>query len=223
MAVQRSHGVPYYYCCRDSWQPSVCRKHAILARTIDEAVRGHLTRTLTDPDIIARELARHREEGDHLQADLVALDRALSAVEKKRSGLARLVATLADDDLAVTPLVAELRSLAAQKGQLEAEREGARTREDRRVAVESQLADLAEWCAQVNKNLSSLTYEQRRLALFALDLKVRVWRKGNDPRFDITARIPLDQPGDCRKFWSPKLPPSTPSLGAPSQRSSTVA
>jgi hypothetical protein len=47
------------------------------------------------------------------------------------------------------------------------------------------------------RRLGELTYDQRRLALDALGVHVRVWRPDHPNRFKIEASIPL---GDATKF-----------------------
>jgi hypothetical protein len=49
-----------------------------------------------------------------------------------------------------------------------------------------QLEDLEYWCRAQAANLQTVTYEQKRLALWALDVRVRVWATDHFPRHVIT-------------------------------------
>ena len=118
-------GVPSYYCCRDRYEPGVCPKHGIVSHKVDEAVLAHLVKTLSDPAVIQQEIARQQEHGENAQADIAALDRVIAGVTRKQITLARRVADLEEDDAAAPPLPVELRSLAAQRQQLEEDRERA--------------------------------------------------------------------------------------------------
>jgi hypothetical protein len=40
-----------------------------------------------------------------------------------------------------------------------------------------------------------MTYDQKRTALDALGIQARVWKTDHDPRYLITAGLPLDPPG----------------------------
>jgi hypothetical protein len=39
-----------------------------------------------------------------------------------------------------------------------------------------------------------MTYADKRLALDALGVQAKVWRSDHEPRYEITASIPLDAP-----------------------------
>ena len=50
------------------------------------------------------------------------------------------------------------------------------------------MGDIEVWCHTV-ANLATLTYDDKRIALDALGVQVRLWPKGHEPRFDMTAAI----------------------------------
>ena len=106
---------------------------------------------------------------------------------KQRNFVGRLGDT---DDRDVAALIhEELNALATQKRQFEAERA---LLQDQRAAwslAQDRLQDLDAWRRRVAANLGGITYEERRLALRALGVEVRVWRTDHDPRFDITMRL----------------------------------
>jgi hypothetical protein len=54
------------------------------------------------------------------------------------------------------------------------------------------MRDVVTWCRQIAARLDTLTYEQRRLALDALNVSAKVYRHDHEPRYVITASIPLD-------------------------------
>ncbi len=65
-------------------------------------------------------------------------------------------------------------------------------RRDAWHAVQGQLDSVEDWCRQVAANLGDLTYEQKRQALTALEVRVRLYRADHDPRYEITAALPLE-------------------------------
>ena len=54
-------------------------------------------------------------------------------------------------------------------------------------ATQEQLRAVQEWCRKVAARLAAFNYEQRRLALAALCLQVRVYRADHEPHYVITA------------------------------------
>ena len=140
--------------------------------------------------VIAAKSRRCRADGG-LDRDRAAIERLLAGIAKKQANLATLAATV-DDAEAAAPLVAELKALAERKKAAEAERDTLRRRIADAEADAAKVRDLAAWCQTVAANLDTLTYDERRLALTALGVQVRVWRPGavsNDgaplPRWEI--------------------------------------
>ena len=60
-------------------------------------------------------------------------------------------------------------------------------------AARERLGDLEEWCHRVAANFDALGYDERRMLLDAPGVQVKVWNKGHEPRWEITARIPLGE------------------------------
>jgi hypothetical protein len=147
---------------------------------------------LTRPDVIARELERLRQN-DPTEAECAAVDRALSDVRRKSANLARSLA-LFDDAEAAAPVVAQIESLRSQERAFNAEREEILGRRERWTAGQQRLANLQAWCSQIGARFDTFTYDQRRTALNALGVQARVWKVGHDPRYVITASLPLDGP-----------------------------
>ena len=136
--------------------------------------------------------ARLRRD-DSTTGDLASLDQALSDTQGRQANISRRVAALDVDDVAA-PLLAELANLGKQRRQLQTERSAIAARQDGWQAARSQLGDVQSWCRDIAGRLGTLTYEQKRLALEALGVQVQVWRSDHDPRYMITASIPLGDP-----------------------------
>ncbi|MDQ3655612.1 MAG: hypothetical protein M3457_11100, partial [Chloroflexota bacterium] len=55
------------------------------------------------------------------------------------------------------------------------------------------LASITMWCQRVSKNLSMLTYQEKRLIMDALGVSVRVFRADHEPRWEIgMAPLPIE-------------------------------
>ncbi len=97
-----------------------------------------------------------------------------------------------NDPDAVAPLIAELGALGKRRQQLEAEHDKILQRRAAWLATEERLNTLQDWCQNVGARLGTFTYQEKRLALDALGVAVRVYEWDHEPRYIIEANIPLD-------------------------------
>lgn len=180
-------GVVTYRCTRIL--PHTCRL-SIDAKILDAAVWERVEAILTRPEIVAREIERLRKD-DPTEADLAAVDKSVAEVERQLANMTDAISMAINAD-ALATLVARLDQESAQKSRLLEEREGILRRREAWLSAESQLGSLTEWCRTVAARLGHLTYEEKRLALEALGVQATVYRKDHDPRYVITASIPMD-------------------------------
>lgn len=184
---------PLYAVARHSELHYDCPSFGMSATNLDAIVWEKVVALVTRPEVVLAELEKQRED-DPTAADLDALTSALDAVRKKQANLGRAVAVL-DDAEAAAPLLAELKALGDRKRHLEAEREALRQRQARWQASQDHLLDLQGWVETVAANVHELTYRQKRDLLAALDVNVTLYRADHEPRYAITASIPID--GAC--------------------------
>jgi site-specific DNA recombinase len=163
------------YCC-SRYRTGECARPVIMTHILDDAVWGGLRDVLRDPAIIEREVEKHRHDGG-LDRDLAAIDKLLVTIAKKQTRTAKAIAAV-DDDAAAAPLILELKSLAEQKAEAQAEHEAVHARIADAEAERARVRSLTDWCRTVGANLDTLTYEEKRLALTALGVSVKVWREG---------------------------------------------
>ena len=181
--ISRHEGGSYYRCAH------FCQRHQMAAHIIDEIVWTRVKELLTQPDIITEELAKLRRD-DPTKSDLEAIEHRIASIAQQQANLARAIGKLDDPD-ASAPLEAELANLAKQKRGLESEYEHVEMRRAAWEAAQTRLQDLEAWCHQVASRLGELTYQQKRMALRALDVQVRIYRQDHKPRYIIEASIPL--------------------------------
>jgi hypothetical protein len=166
---------------------------------IDAAVWAQVAAILRDPSVIAREVSRHRDDGG-VARDLAVVEKRLAGIVSKQTKIARAIARV--DDAAAEPLYAELTTLAASKTAAHQERDELLRRiadQGRDVAWVTRLTD---WCARVSQNLETLTYDEKRLALAALGVRVRAYRKGS-----------VDETGTPYPRWELTMNPISPDEG----------
>jgi hypothetical protein len=197
--VRNSTNRSSVYTCRSRiMKAHDCPQPGIAASLIDGPVWQRLTEVLRDPAIIAAELARQRTDGG-LDQEVTAIEKHLTGLADKQGRMARAIAVV-NDDAAAIPLIAELKSLAEQKKAVERERDALVQRIADRDKEAAQMRSFAAWCRTVAANLDTLTYDEKRLALHALGVQVRVWTKN--------AR---DEAGDPLPRWDMQLRLLTPS------------
>lgn len=190
-AVKLANGQRIYRCAAAS--ETRCY-HGISTALLDEAVWRRVERVLLKPEVIRAEVERAAAEDgteERLAADLAAVDRELADVDRKLANLTRRMAG-EDDDVVAAAIRAELGALAERRRALAADREAALNHHAARLAARERLQHLEDWCRAVAARLAGFDYAKKRLALDALGVTVTVWRADHDPRYEITAGIPLE-------------------------------
>ena len=179
-----------YECTANSADPGVCPQKAwIKASIVDAAVWERVRGVLLDPDVIEREVERLRKD-DPTANDLAAVDRSIREVERQQRNLVDQLANLGGS---VAKLVADkLASLDGQRGRLAQERAEIVARQVVWQEAQARIGDVRAWCERVSENIDDLTYDEKRDILTALDVRVKVYRAGHEPRWEITASLPLE-------------------------------
>lgn len=165
-----------YLCVHHTCTHPGVTQPTIAANVIDPLVWRAVRSILSDPGIIEREVAARREDGD-LERELADLDRRIEANASKQQRLARAVAALDDAD-AADALLVEMKLLATGKKALAEERAALEKRVADAESDRAKLAAFSDWCTRVAANLDRLSYDEKRLALQALGVAVRIHRPG---------------------------------------------
>jgi hypothetical protein len=152
---------------------------------------------LRGPQVIAAEVQKHRNDGG-LERDLASIEKVLAEIASRQTRTARAIAAIDDDD-AAAPLVAELKALAIRKTAVEHERNALKQRLADAASEAAHLRTVTQWCDAVTTKLQVLTFEEKRLALTALGVDVRVWREGA-----------VDDAGQPLPRWSMSIQPGGP-------------
>ena len=97
----------------------------------------------------------------------------------------------------------ELKSLAGQKTTAQRERDDLLRRMADRADEDARVRSLAEWCSRVGANLDLMSYDEKRLALDALGVKVRVYSPSA-----------VAEDGTARPRWEMTMAIDEPSYGA---------
>ncbi|HVC33215.1 MAG TPA: recombinase family protein [Chloroflexota bacterium] len=190
-AYPDAKGTMRYHCYHTTAPARACLgKPSISASLIDTAVWERVTAVLARPELITDQLQRMRGD-DPTVFDRASLDRRIDTLTRQRERLVKRLSEIDDDDIAQS-VIRDAKALADQIRGLEQERQALVARQANWRQMCSALANLQDWCAEVAARLETLTYEQRRLALQALDVHVTLWRNDHTPRYEITMNVPLD-------------------------------
>jgi site-specific DNA recombinase len=192
LSVVTKEGLVYYRHGSRSRDQYECPAVTIRTDRLDTVVWRRVSEILTEPDVIAAEVARRREY-DPGAADLVVVKRRLQDTSRRQTNLIGRLALIDDEDAAGL-ITAEINALSSQKRQLIEEQTALERQQAEWHATAQQLAQLDEWCRRVATNLPTLAYEQKRMLLEALDVAVRLYHTNHRPRYEIRASIPAIDP-----------------------------
>ena len=190
---------PHYRCSPTNADRYGCPAFTVSARVLDEAAWSRVAAVLTRPAIVAAAVEQQRAAPDPVPAELVSTERRLAKVERRLRNLRDRLADEEDSDVAAL-VQADMRALVAERRELHVEWEALSARAVAATADRDRLADLAEWCARVAGNLPTLTYAERRDAMLALGVSVKVWRSDHAPRWEIEmAPMAVNSTGDIER------------------------
>jgi site-specific DNA recombinase len=182
LIVVRQKGTQYVYVCCKGQGSRECERFGISVNILDKMVWDKVRSILLKPEIIRKGLEQLQEE-DPISTDISAVDRLLADVGRRQTQTARAISMLESDDPdAAQPLLVEMRSLADRKRALLAEKEAIGNRRQQWEATQAQLQELEEWCNDIAQKVERLSWEEKRIALEALGIAVKVWRQDHKPQ-----------------------------------------
>ncbi len=189
------------YRCGSRWRPfdTGCKGPGVTIQAVHEWMWEAIKSILLDPSIIQRALIEIEQDGPDTQLvlDLDAAKRELARTERGLQALLSRFRSSADDSTLWPYIQREVSQASREKQQLEktiAELEARIHEANQRVA---DLCHLSDYCALVRENLDSFTFEDQRLALRALGVKVHA--NSDDPaywRYEVS--IPVKESDDVK-------------------------
>jgi site-specific DNA recombinase len=185
VATNTTEKGPIYRCNPSNRDRHGCRHFGIQAKVLDAAVWSRVEARLKNPAIMIGEIEKLRRD-DPKSANTHAVERGLAEIERRQRNLVARLAGI-DDDAIASLVQAELASLGQQARQLMGEREALARLHQEWEVTQKRLSDLDAWCRDIAANIDDMTYDQKRLALHAFEVKVRVWsRADRNPPWEIT-------------------------------------
>jgi site-specific DNA recombinase len=185
--TQQGRSVPFYRCTRKD-HVGGCHGCSVRVPVADAFVWDRVRSVLLDPEIISREVHRLRTN-DPTEQDLAELERAFAAIAKRQERAARAL-TLIDEE-AAAPVVTELHKLANRRRVLEAERAALCARRAEWDGFGGTLGHIQALAARIADHLDTLSYQDRRMALDALGVRVKAFRPEHASRLIVEMDLPI--------------------------------
>ncbi len=189
----------YHYSCAGCGRNG-CGKVSIMTHLLDDPAWSKVEEVLNRPEVIRERLeALRRDDTTRLELELV--DRLRARIAQEQAKLARAVAVLDNEDVAA-PLLAELANLARQKKSADGERAEILLRRDAGESNRRRLQEAIDFTEEVRRQVraetESLNWEQKRIVLQQLSVKVKVFPANYQPRWHMTMTW-KDDPGES--WW----------------------
>jgi site-specific DNA recombinase len=181
-----------YICtsARNVTAPALRCRGTLRAEKVEGEVWERVQRVLERPDIIAQEVARQEasteEQRAELQQEVACLDAALTKCDRES---ARWDEAYAHKVVSLEELKLYRADIATRRQQLITERAQRQAQMGLIGQAAGEARQLMAYCAQVSQQLQTSDLADKRLALTALNIRVR-WTPGED--FDVQDSIPLD-------------------------------
>lgn len=180
-----------YRCSSYQSHAGFCGGGAIRADEVEAWAWEHIAAIIRDPDLVAAEMKRHQEEGPDpaIATELATAQRKIAECDRQ---LQRLVDKyVASTDESMEPFYER------RKDELKAEKEQwtRRAKEAEQYLTHYQHAQagleaLYAMCARIAENLETFTFEEKREALEAFDIRIT----GNGYDWTLRGYLPNDEP-----------------------------
>jgi hypothetical protein len=193
---RNGHDSYLYRCVRQSDVGSTYR-HAMSVDKLDAIVWSKIEAILQNPALIAEQLAvQATMTTDTFAEDLAAIASRDASLARQQSGyvdsLGRAIAR--EDESTTVMIEGKLALISKERARLAKERQTLEARQAATAQTQHQVRDLMAWCETVGRRLDVFTYGQKRLALDAFAVEVRLWRSDHVPPYEVTAGPELDCP-----------------------------
>lgn len=169
-----------------------CGGGRLNADKCDNAVWEKIRNIIKNPETIALELERRKKDGvnerSNLVADIQSVKNALASVEAEMKRIVSRIGAI-DDDFILKAIQDELKKKKQNRDNLLAEIANA---EGRLTAFDTNLTGfekLTEYCKRVSENIDAFDFNERRVALEALGVKVI----GNGRKIKVSYSFPVEK------------------------------
>lgn len=170
----------YYYCCSKIVFPSSTRgcEGCLRGDKAETDVWQAVERVLVNPELIAQEVARQQESSGEIRAEvereMELLEASLGKCDREER---RWSEAYANEVISLAELKGYKAEIATRRGSLQAHKVELQAREESLAQATAKTESLVAYCERVRENLKSFSFEEKRIALEALDIRV-TWTPG---------------------------------------------
>ena len=167
------HGYTYYRCSGRNKLASHCRNQRLKAGNLEELVWGKVKEVLVKPELLIAELERMRQshtQTQHLEDEVRLNQQRLEALDDAETKVVRLYTYLPNRDIDET--VKEITRLHAEQDKIKEEIDRLEKRIEQAKQVELNEAGIKHFCELARQNIENFTFDEKRLALETLQIKV---------------------------------------------------
>jgi site-specific DNA recombinase len=173
----------YYYCRKtlpDYAIPHKCEQRYVRAAKVEQDVWLKLSKLVKDPEMVLAELRQRREQAvPFLSKDIARIQREL---ETGRNQQKRLMKLYQYSEIDENSIVKQTRALQLKEKDLLNELARLQSQQASIRELENLDDKILEYCQRVSQNLDSLNFDEKRLLLDALEVKVFVYHDHNEVR-----------------------------------------
>ena len=168
-----------YYRCRGTWatavKPRSCDAPYVRSQPMEEKVWGAITKILEQPELVLKEIKRRKGGTSVLDKEIARLHtklRSLSGQQRKLVNLYQL------DEVDDEHIKKASQHIKRDRAELEAEVLKLEKQKQEIKSLDEVGEQVKEFCARATERLDGFSFEERRLALEALQIKVVVGTGG---------------------------------------------
>ncbi len=178
-----------YYQCPGKGRivsPTRCQNRTWNANRLEELVWQQIEALLTRPEVVLAGLKTRvddAKEASHLEGEMADVSRRLKSLNKEQQQLLQWALKGFPEET----VVAENKRLNEQRDMLKQRKSELETRIEQAKQTEVNMEGIERFCELVRQNLGDFTFDDKRLALEALQIKV--WVDGNN--VEIEGAIPI--------------------------------
>jgi site-specific DNA recombinase len=182
--------VPYYQCPGEDRivSPTKCQNRRWNANHLEKLVWEQIDSLLTKPEVVLAGLKTRENEAtevSHLEQELDQVNRQLKALGREQEQLLQWALKGFPEEM----VVAENKRINEQRAILEQRNSELQAKIEQAEQTEVDMECIERFCELVKQNLGDFTFEDKRLALEAL--QVKVWVDGNN--VNIEGAIPVGE------------------------------
>lgn len=184
----KPHPKRYYRCAGKlkMISPMPCDNHNLNADRIESAIWGEIEKLLSKPELILSELERKKakiNQDSLLEQELNQVTRRLADLDREQQNLLQWALKGFPEET----VVRENEKINRQRVELKEQEAELKRKMDTAKRSEIDMAGVEQFCELARQNLSNFGYEDKRLALDALQVKICV--DGN--KVSMTGAIPV--------------------------------